>query len=68
MAGPLVAAAVCLPLDDIDTLLKTLKGVKDSKKMTRLQREKAYRTSFKKQHLHGVSEKSLPLKCPQLVT
>lgn len=42
MAGPLVAAAVCLPLDDIDTLRKTLKGVKDSKEMTRLQREKAF--------------------------
>jgi len=42
MAGPLVAATVCLPLDDIDTLRKTLKGVKDSKKMTRLQREKAF--------------------------
>ena len=42
MAGPLVAGAVCLPLDDIDSLLETLKGVKDSKKMTRLQREKAF--------------------------
>lgn len=42
MAGPLVAAAVCLPLDNLDDLQKTLKGVKDSKKMTRLQRERAY--------------------------
>lgn len=41
MAGPLVAAAVCLPLDDLGALRETLKGVKDSKKMTRLQREKA---------------------------
>lgn len=42
MAGPLVAATVCLPLDDIVSLVQTLKGVKDSKKMTRLQREKAF--------------------------
>lgn len=42
MAGPLVAATVCLPLDNIDSLLETLKGVKDSKKMTQLQREKAF--------------------------
>lgn len=41
MAGPLVAAAVCLPLDDIEHVLEVLKGVKDSKKMTRRQRENA---------------------------
>lgn len=42
MAGPLVAATVCLPLDDLDTLRKQLKGVKDSKQMTFRQRERAY--------------------------
>ncbi|MGJ3240971.1 MAG: ribonuclease HII [Anaerolineae bacterium] len=42
MAGPLVAAAVCLPLDDLDALTVALKGVKDSKKMTARQREAAY--------------------------
>jgi len=41
MAGPLVAAAVCLPLDNFDTLRETLKGVKDSKQMTHRQRVKA---------------------------
>ena len=40
-AGPMIVAAVCLPLDDSDTLLKNLHGVKDSKQMTRIQREKA---------------------------
>lgn len=42
MAGPLVAAAVCLPLNNLAELQVRLKGVKDSKQMTRLQREKAY--------------------------
>lgn len=42
MAGPLVAAAVCLPLDDTESLMTTLKGVKDSKNMTRNQREKVF--------------------------
>ncbi|MEO0596005.1 MAG: ribonuclease HII [Chloroflexota bacterium] len=42
MAGPLVAGAVCLPLDDIDALKEALKGVKDSKEMTRNQREDAF--------------------------
>ena len=42
MAGPLVAATVCLPLDNIDKLKETLKGVRDSKQMTRLQRERTY--------------------------
>jgi len=41
MAGPLVAAAVCLPLVNIPQLKEDLKGVKDSKRMTRLQRERA---------------------------
>lgn len=40
MAGPLVAAAVCLPLAD-PNLLDRLKGVKDSKQMTERQRENA---------------------------
>lgn len=40
MAGPLVAGAVCLPLDD-PALVEKIKGVKDSKQMTRLQRERA---------------------------
>ena len=40
-AGPLAAAAVCLHLQD-DRLTETLKGVKDSKQMTPLQREAAY--------------------------
>ncbi len=38
MAGPLVAAAVCLPLNDLDGLRETLRGVKDSKQMTPRQR------------------------------
>lgn len=42
MAGPLVAATVCLPLGDFDALRKTLKGVKDSKQMTFRQRDRAY--------------------------
>ena len=37
MAGPLVAGAVCLPLGDPE-LSEKLKGVKDSKQMTHLQR------------------------------
>jgi ribonuclease HII len=41
MAGPLVAATVCLPLDDLPALLEKLKGVKDSKQMTPRQRERA---------------------------
>jgi ribonuclease HII len=41
MAGPLVAATVCLPLDDLPNLLEKLKGVKDSKQMTPRQREPA---------------------------
>jgi ribonuclease HII len=41
MAGPLVAATVCLPLDDLPALLDKLKGVKDSKQMTPRQRERA---------------------------
>lgn len=41
MAGPLVAAAVCLPLDQLAALTVRLRGVKDSKQMTRLQRERA---------------------------
>lgn len=41
IAGPLVAAAVCLPLDRHAELPTLLKGVKDSKKMTRRQREAA---------------------------
>ena len=40
MAGPLVAAAVCLPLDD-PQLTEKLKGVRDSKDMTHRQREAA---------------------------
>jgi ribonuclease HII len=40
-AGPVVAGAVCLPMAQAD--LKTvLRGVKDSKQMTRRQREDAY--------------------------
>jgi ribonuclease HII len=42
MAGPLVAATVCLPLDNFDALREKLKGVKDSKEMTFLQRERAF--------------------------
>jgi ribonuclease HII len=42
MAGPLVAATVCLPLDDFESLRETLKGVKDSKEMTFRQRERAF--------------------------
>jgi ribonuclease HII len=41
MAGPLVAATVCLPIEDLDNLREKLKGVKDSKQMTARQREKA---------------------------
>lgn len=41
MAGPLVAATVCLPLDDLPALVEKLRGVKDSKQMTVRQREKA---------------------------
>lgn len=41
MAGPLVAGAVCLPLDDSAALIEKLKGVKDSKQMTPRQRERA---------------------------
>jgi ribonuclease HII len=41
MAGPLVAATVCLPLDDLSDLQEKLRGVKDSKQMTARQREKA---------------------------
>lgn len=41
MAGPLVAAAVCLPLHNLDSLHDTLRGVKDSKQMTIRQRENA---------------------------
>lgn len=44
MAGPLVAAAVCLPLHDLDSLSESLKGVKDSKQMTHRQRTKAAET------------------------
>ncbi len=44
MAGPLVAAAVCLPLARTDELPDLLKGVKDSKQMTVRQREAAYET------------------------
>jgi ribonuclease HII len=44
MAGPLVAAAVCLPLKRADDLPDLLKGVKDSKQMTLKQREAAYET------------------------
>ena len=40
MAGPLVAGAVCLPLDDPD-LEGKIKGVKDSKQMTPRQRKLA---------------------------
>lgn len=42
-AGPVAAAAVCLPLHS-DDLAAQLKGVKDSKQMTRRQRESAYET------------------------
>lgn len=42
MAGPLVAATVCLPLDDFESLREKLKGVKDSKEMTLRQRERAF--------------------------
>lgn len=38
-AGPVVAGAVALPLDD-PALVKTLEGVRDSKQLTRLQRER----------------------------
>lgn len=38
-AGPVVAAAVILPLDD-PKLARVLKGVNDSKQLTRLQRER----------------------------
>jgi ribonuclease HII len=38
-AGPVVAGAVALPLDD-PKLVQTLQGVRDSKQMTRLQRER----------------------------
>lgn len=44
MAGPLVAATVCLPLDDFESLREKLKGVKDSKEMTLRQREIAFDT------------------------
>lgn len=37
-AGPVVAGAVCLPMENPD-LRKVLKGVRDSKQMTALQRE-----------------------------
>lgn len=40
MAGPLVAAAVCLPLNDPELHIK-LMGVKDSKQMTERQRIRA---------------------------
>jgi ribonuclease HII len=42
MAGPLVAATVCLPLGDFESLQEKLKGVKDSKEMTFRQRERAF--------------------------
>ena len=38
-AGPVYAGAVCLPAPD-ESLLETLAGVRDSKEMTRLQRER----------------------------
>ena len=38
-AGPIVAGAVCLPLDEIADLPKRLRGVRDSKQMTARQRE-----------------------------
>ncbi len=41
-AGPVAAAAVCLPLHNHDDLKTTLRGVKDSKQMTVRQREAAY--------------------------
>lgn len=40
-AGPVVAGAVCLPLTSPD-ISTTLRGIKDSKQMTRRQREDAY--------------------------
>jgi ribonuclease HII len=43
-AGPVVAGAVCLPLEYIATLPTLLKGVRDSKQMTPLQREKLSET------------------------
>lgn len=43
-AGPLVVGAACFRWHQPDALVATLEGIKDSKDMTRLQREKAVET------------------------
>ncbi|MEL7235095.1 MAG: ribonuclease HII, partial [Chloroflexota bacterium] len=54
-AGPVAAAAVCLPWDDTEALREALKGVKDSKQMTPRQRDNAYKNQIPQTALaHGI--------------
>jgi len=61
MAGPVVAAAVILPLDAPNALRRTLAGLRDSKLLTAAQREKYFHLIHRTALAVGVGMASAPV-------